>query len=71
MFIKVTRSAAVSALASGREVAMEVTGEIIQLGAPRSKRACRRLLARHARDGWDWHIMRGEEVPPISYLIRV
>ena len=47
MFIKVTRSAAVSALAAGREVRLDATGEILQLeAATRSKRAARRILSR-------------------------
>ena len=48
MFIKVTRSAAVSALAAGYEVRIDATGEMLQLGIPYclSKRACRRMLAR-------------------------
>lgn len=47
MFIKVTRAAAVSALAAGREVRLDTTGELLQLGTPcLSKRACRRMLSR-------------------------
>lgn len=49
MFVKVTRSAAVSALASGLEVRLDATGEILQLDLdfhPWSKQAARRLLTR-------------------------
>lgn len=48
MFIKVTRSAAVSALAAGQEVRIDATGELLQLNRPygMSKRACRRMLSR-------------------------
>lgn len=47
MFIKVTRSAAVSALSAGLMVRLDATGEMLQLGRPGlSKRACRRMLSR-------------------------
>lgn len=50
MFIKVTRSAAVSALAAGRIVRLNATGEMLQLDSPycKSKRACHRFLSRWA-----------------------
>jgi hypothetical protein len=70
MFIEVTRSEAISALASGREVGLPASGEILQLGVLRSKRACRRMLTMHARDAWDWHQMKGDEIPKITYLVR-
>ena len=51
MFIRVTRSAAVSAFAAGLEVRIDATGEILQLGKPygMSKRACHRMLSRWSR----------------------
>lgn len=72
MFIKVTRSAAVSALAAGREVRLDTTGEIFQMEPNfRSKRACRRLLSNMADFGWYWYNFKDKKVPNISYSVRV
>lgn len=67
MFIKVTRSAAVSALAAGLEVRLDHTGEILQVGHPElvSKRYCRRLLSDFAEGGWD-----GETRPQVTFSLR-
>lgn len=68
MFIKVTRSTAVSALAAGYEVRIDATGEMLQLGIPYglSKRACRRMLAR-----WScWHEENKVIQSTLSVLIR-
>lgn len=71
MFIEVTRSAAVSALAAGREVRLNTTGEVFQLGVPRSKRACRRMMTRWNAFGWYWFKSWDGKVPNISYSVRV
>lgn len=67
MFIKVTRAAAVSALAAGLEVRLDTTGEIFQLGCTRSKRACRRLLHRFADCTYEWY----NQERPITYSILI
>lgn len=70
MFIKVTRAHAVSALASGREVAIRASGEIIKLDILRSKRACRRLLSRYS--GWNnyYEQLTGQDCTQVVYMIR-
>ena len=68
MFIKVTRSAAVSALAAGYVVRVDATGDLLQLGVPYclSKRACRRMLARWS----SWHEEGKVIQSTVSVLIR-
>lgn len=68
MFIKVTRSAAVSALAAGLEVRLDATGEIFQFGRKLSKRACRRFMHRWADYAYEW--CDGEKPITYSVLIR-
>lgn len=70
MFIEVTRAAAVSALAAGREVAIRESGEIIQLDQLRSKRACRRLLSRYS--GWNAYFdkITGQPIEKAIFMIR-
>ena len=66
MFIKVTRSAAVSALASGLEVRLDACGVIVSIDARTlSKRACRRMLSRAYSD----FCMPGDPVS-FSVLLR-
>lgn len=67
MFIKVTRSAAVSALASGCAVRLDATGEIFQLGRTISKRACRRLMHQWADCAYKWC----DREKPITYSVLI
>lgn len=67
MFIKVTRAAAVSALAAGLEVRLDTTGEIFQLDCTRSKRACRRLMHQWADCAYKWC----DREKPIIYSVLI
>lgn len=67
MFITVTRSAAVSALAAGFAVRLDATGEIFQLGRKISKRACRRLMHQWADCAYKWC----DRKKPIIYSVLI
>lgn len=67
MFIKVTRSAAVSALVSGCAVRLDATGEIFQLGHTISKRACRHLMHQWADCAYKWC----DREKPITYSVLI
>ena len=65
MFIKVSRSAAVSALSAGLMVRLDATGEILQLGIPGlSKRASRRMLS-----NWSWYLDENEQPGEVTFSI--
>lgn len=71
-FVPVTRAAACAALAAGKLVRLDATGEIVQLeNTNLSKRHARRFLSSWASWGYWYNTEILQESHPIKYSVNI